>query len=179
MSLENLNQQVLPAKTLPRTHGTPDGYRNVRVLTPKSLHYRISAYAALSMITLNEFVVKWLSLATPLDPRTGLPTLAENLAETTGQGQSHDADEGHGQADGPSTPCITEGAAPNPAADPAPSERASTVGVPGAAQLQRAEAPSPPNPGTDPASIGSPPTVSPAESDPSQVENVTGAKGHE
>jgi hypothetical protein len=178
MSPENLNQQVLPAKSPPRSHGTPDGYRNIRVLTSKSLHYRISAYAALSMITLNEFVVKWLSLATPLDPHTGLPVPAESLTEAKGQGQSHAADVGQGKADGPSTPCITEGATPSPAADPGPSGRPLAAGGPGTAQLQGAVASSASNPGTDPASIRSSPTASLDRPDPGQGEADAEAKGH-
>jgi len=74
-----------PAGPPPRTNGTPSGYRNIRVLTSCSLHFRLVAYAGLSMCSLNEFVLKVLTLATPIDPATGLPVPASTPETAPGQ----------------------------------------------------------------------------------------------
>jgi hypothetical protein len=52
----------------PRTNGTPSGYRNIRVLVHRDLHYRLLAYASQSHLSLAEFVVDCLNRAGPLEP---------------------------------------------------------------------------------------------------------------
>lgn len=52
----------------PRTKGTPSGYRNVRVLVPRDLHFRLLAYASQSHLSMPAFVAAWLDMATPLEP---------------------------------------------------------------------------------------------------------------
>ena len=77
-----------PAGPPPRTNGTPSGFKNVRVLTPDPLHFRLVAYAGLSMLSLNEFVLKWLNLATPIDPATGMPAPAGSPQTAPGPPQA-------------------------------------------------------------------------------------------
>ena len=73
MSIPLTRSGNLPAGPPPRTNGTPHGYRNIRVLAPTPLHYRLVAYAGLSRCSLNEFVLEVLDRATPIAPGTGVP----------------------------------------------------------------------------------------------------------
>ncbi len=86
----------------PRTNGTPSGYRNIRVLTTCTLHFRLVAYAVLSMCTLNEYLLKVLTLATPIDPVSGLPVPASTLEPAPGHrpGQDPQGDPGAGLGPG-------------------------------------------------------------------------------
>src|SRR5262245_58527018 len=56
-----------------RSHGTPPGYRNVRVIVPQDLHWKLMGYASQSHMTLPEFVVSWLERVTPLTSPAGPP----------------------------------------------------------------------------------------------------------
>jgi hypothetical protein len=49
----------------PRRSGTPPGYRNVRLLAPLDLHWRLSAYAVQSKMNIPTFVLATLHNATP------------------------------------------------------------------------------------------------------------------
>ena len=73
MSIPLTRSGNLPAGPPPRTNGTPHGYRNIRVLTPTPLHYRLVAYSGLSRCSLNEYILKVLDRAIPIDPWTGVP----------------------------------------------------------------------------------------------------------
>jgi hypothetical protein len=76
----------------PRTHGTPSGYKNIRVLVPTNLHYRLAGYAALSHASIPGFISRWLTLVTPLDPLTGQPVAANQSAGAPGLEPGQDAE---------------------------------------------------------------------------------------
>jgi hypothetical protein len=54
-----------------RSHSTPAGYRNVRVIVPQDLHWKLMGFASESHMTLPEFVISWLERVTPLTPAVG------------------------------------------------------------------------------------------------------------
>lgn len=60
-----------------RRSGTPPGYRNIRVLVPSDLHWRLASYASQSQLTMPAFVLATLQRATPLgvstDPSISTP----------------------------------------------------------------------------------------------------------
>jgi hypothetical protein len=84
MSIPFATSAASPVVPPPRTNGTPSGYRNIRVLTTCALHFRLVAYAGLSACSLNEFILKVLHLATPIDLATGLPVSAATLETAPG-----------------------------------------------------------------------------------------------
>jgi hypothetical protein len=77
------NREGSPTRSLPRSHVTPPGYKNVRVFVPKSLHYRLICNSAASEMSLQDFVVSWLERATPL-----VPTSAPDRPTTKGPSPS-------------------------------------------------------------------------------------------
>ena len=161
MTLPHSEPEGRPTRPPPRTHGTPSGYRNIRVLVPTSLHFRLAGYAALSHASIPESVSRWLTLVTPLDPITGQPLPANNVAGARGHGQGSDADASPGPRPGPGASPMGKGAAPGPAtATPGPSVGPQVAHRPGAAHSQGASASSTPNHRPDPSPIGSSPTVS-------------------
>lgn len=153
-----------PEGPRPRTHGTPSGYRNVRVLTPCSLHFRLVAYAGLSMLSLNEFILRVLNLATPIDPATGRPVPVSTLESAPGPRPGHDQQGGPGAAKGPSAAQMPKEPAPcqQPASDPL--DGPGPAAGPGAPPSPKALARSSPDETADPARSGSFPTVDPVES---------------
>ena len=116
----------------PRTNGTPSGYRNIRVLTPNSLHFRLMAYAGLSMCFLNEFILKVLHLATPIDPATGLPVPAGTLESAPGQRPGLDLIEGPGAAPGRGAGQAAEEPAPGQRPGHGPQDSPGLAARPGA-----------------------------------------------
>lgn len=54
-----------------RSQGTPIGFRNVRVIVPQALHWRLLTYASQSQMSLPQFVVSWLEKATSLGLKEG------------------------------------------------------------------------------------------------------------
>jgi hypothetical protein len=148
----------LPKRPPPRTHGTPSGYRNVRVLVTKSLHYQISAFAGMSHTSLPEFVGRWLYLATPLDPLTGQPIPANNLVGAPSPGQGLEALTNPHSV--PSASPMGKEAAPGPTSNPGPSIGPQAADRPGAAHPPGASASSTPDPGSDTCLIGSSSTAS-------------------
>ncbi len=91
MSIPIAKSDAAPAGPPPRTNGTPSGYRNIRVLV---------AYAGLSMCSLNEFILKVLNQATPIDPSTGLPVPAHHQETALGHRPGQDRQGGSGDASG-------------------------------------------------------------------------------
>ena len=164
-----------PAGPPPRTNGTPSGYKNVRVLTPDPLHFRLVAYAGLSMLSLNEFVLKWLNLATPIDPATGTPS---PLGTAPGQPPALDLIEGPGSAHGPGAARSRGEPAPRQSPAHGPLDVPGEAVRPGAALSPKAPARSRPDHPATPSFPGSLPTVAPA--DPSSVHgpDPTNARGH-
>jgi hypothetical protein len=51
----------------PRT-STPEGFRNLRVLIPEDLHWRLRNLAHQSRMSFHRFIVAWLTEAFPLNP---------------------------------------------------------------------------------------------------------------
>jgi len=160
----------------PRTHGTPSGYVNIRVLVPRELHFRLLSYSSQSHLSLPAYVVAWLHRATPLEP---LPSpqcqpMAKELAP--GPRPGHDHQEAHSLAVGPGA--APEQQEPSPSRRPAPGPLdvpGEAVG-PSAALLPRAAAPSRQDHAADPASHGSSPTSEQAPSTDSQVLGQAGAE---
>ena len=105
MSIQSIDS---PGGPPPRTNGTPSGYRNIRVLTPNSLHFRLVAYSALSFCSLNEYILKVLTLATPIDPATGLPIPSATRETAPAQRPGLDLIEGPGAAFGRGAALTTE-----------------------------------------------------------------------
>ncbi len=178
MTLPHSEPEGRPTRSPPRTHGTPSGYRNIRVLVPICLHYRMAGYAALSHASIPEFISRWLTLVTPLDPLTGRPVAADHLAVAPALDPGQIAQARPSPGSRPSATNISQGATPRPEATPGPSGGPPAAQGPGKTQPQGAGASSAPIPGTDPTSIGSLPTVSPDGSDPGQGENLAEAEGH-
>jgi hypothetical protein len=163
----------------PRTHGTPNGYRNLRVLVTTALHYRLVALAAQSELSLPELVVRTLDRATPLDPLTGQPVADDKLA---GAPRLHPGQVDHESPSPGPMPGATHlgpGAIPGQVATPG------SLGGPPAAQgqgnahPQGAGAKSAPHPGIDPFLIVASPTVPLDHSGPHQAESNDEAKRHE
>lgn len=148
----------------PRTHGTPSGFRNVRVLVPQDLHFRLQAYASQSHLSLPAFVVAWLNLAAPLEPLTNSRGQQRAKEPAPGHRPANDHQQAPGLAGGPVSAHSPQEPAPGqgPASGP--------LDVPGnavgqcAAPRQEATATSavPLNP--DAASSGSSPTNDTARS---------------
>jgi hypothetical protein len=118
MSHDRLDHGNPRVKSQPRTHGTPSGYRNVRVLVNQDLHYRLAAFSGLSHMSIQEFVIAWLTLSTPIDPATGQPLPADSIEGAPGRRQGPDALASPGP--GPGATTTSEGAARGPAANSAP-----------------------------------------------------------
>lgn len=162
----------------PRTHGTPSGYRNVRVLAPCPLHFRLVAYAGLSMCSLNEFILKVLHLATPIDPATGLPVPAGTPEPAPGQrpipetrggpglARISDTDQEQGEPALRQRPSGDLPDVPGPAAGP------------GAAPLPEAQAWSNSDPTADLTPSGSFPIRAPDRSSSITVPDTANAGGH-
>lgn len=85
----------------PRTHGTPSGFKNVRVLVPQDLHFRLQAYASQSHLSLPAFVVAWLNLATPLEPPTNRTGQQKAMEPAPGHRPANDHEMAPGLAGGP------------------------------------------------------------------------------
>jgi hypothetical protein len=66
MNNHNPNVESLKSGFPSRRNATPPGYRNVRVLVPLDLHWRISAYAVQSKMNIPSFVLATLHNATPI-----------------------------------------------------------------------------------------------------------------
>lgn len=162
----------------PRTHGTPSGYRNIRVLTSNFLHFRLVAYSALSMCSLNEFILKWLNLATPIDPATGRPVPVSTLESAPGPRPGHDPQGGSGTAKGPSAAQMPKEPAPDqrPAIDPM--DGPGPAAGPGAAPSPKALARSSPDRTSSPTLPGSFPTVDPARSSSVHDHDLAEPGGH-
>src|SRR5688572_28589684 len=84
-----------------RSQGTPDGYRNIRVLVPKAMHGQLTIYAIQSGMTLPQFVLAWLERATPLDPSSGPQDPPFDRETAPGHRQGQDTQGVPGQAEGP------------------------------------------------------------------------------
>ena len=153
-----------PAGPPPRTNGTPSGYRNIRVLTPNSLHFRLVAYSALSFCSLNEYILKVLHLATPIDPATGLPVPTSTLETAPGQQPGLDLIEGPGRG----AAQTAEETAPGNRSGPEPLDGPGLAARPGASPPPEALAGSRPHQVVDPALSGSIPNLDSAESPPGQ-----------
>lgn len=70
------------AESPSRRSATPPGYRNVRVLVPVDMHWRLSSFASQSQMSLPAFVLATLRNAIPLEfpievPRS-LPGMGDN-----------------------------------------------------------------------------------------------------
>ncbi len=148
------------------------------MLVPTSLHYRLAGFAAQSHASIPEFISRWLTLVTPLDPLTGRPVAADQLAMAPGLEPGQDAEACPGPDSMLGATHIGPGARPGLVAAPDPSGGPPAAQSPGQAQPQGAGAKSAPNPGSDPASIGSSPTVSIDGSAPGQGDTYAEAKGH-
>lgn len=74
-SVPNSGSPVLPS----RRSGTPPGYRNVRVLVPLDLHWRLASYATQSKMTMPMFVLATLQNATPIDLSTAIPGISPSV----------------------------------------------------------------------------------------------------
>ncbi len=161
----------------PRTNGTPSGYRNIRVLTPCTLHFRLVAYAGLSMCTLNEFVLKVLNRATPLDPVSGFPLPQPRPEMSPGHRFGQDPQGDPGAA-------LGLGAAQT-ATEPAPGHRPGRdqldglghAAGPGASPSPGASAGSSLDQAVTPSSSGSIPTLVPTDSPPGQDRDGAGLGG--
>jgi hypothetical protein len=124
----------------PRTHGTPSGYRNVRVLVTQDLHFQLLSYSSQSHLSLPALVVAWLSLATPLTPPSSGP-----------QGQPR-----------PDEPTPGHRLSPTPEGDSSEAVR------PGEAPLPKSLAVTRPDQTTDPSLSGSLPSTDPVKSPSAQ-----------
>jgi len=147
----------------PRTHGTPSGYVNIRVLVPRELHFRLLSYASQSHLSLPAFVIAWLHRATPLEPPS--PTGRQPSKEPApGPRPCRDLPEAHSLAVGPGA--AQEQREPAPGDRPArgPLDVSSEAVGPSAALSQKATALSSLDQNPDPASSGSSPTFDPVES---------------
>lgn len=135
----------------PRTHGTPSGYRNIRVLVTRDLHFRLLSHASQSHLSLPAFVVAWLNLATPLDSTRSPQGQPTSKGSAPGHRPGLDTPVGHGNTAGP-------GAA-QPRGEPAWGQRPARapVGLP-----CEADGPS-----------AAPPSAAPAQSSPDRTEDLT------
>lgn len=52
---------------------TPEGFRNLRVLLPEDLHWRLRELAHQSRMTFHKYILAWLSEAVPLSEDAGPP----------------------------------------------------------------------------------------------------------
>src|SRR3954452_19391625 len=84
----------------PRTHGTPSGYRNVRVLVTQDLHFRLLSYSSQSHLSLPAFVVAWLHRATPLEPPSNQPGHQKANEPAPGHRPANDLQRAHSLARG-------------------------------------------------------------------------------
>jgi hypothetical protein len=66
MNDQNPDSESLKSGSPSRRSGTPPGYRNVRVLVPLDLHWRLSAFAVQSKMNIPTFVLATLHNATPI-----------------------------------------------------------------------------------------------------------------
>ena len=134
MSIQSLEG---PAGPPPRTNGTPSGYRNIRVLTPNSLHFRLVAYAGSVHVFTERIHPKGSPPGHPDRPRHGpagpgghpgdgtRPTarpqdLIEGPGAALGRGAAQTAEEpspGHRPGQGPQK---SPGLAARPGAAPSP-----------------------------------------------------------
>lgn len=57
---------------------TPSGFKNLRVLIPEDLHWRLRNLANQSRMSFHRFIVAWLSEAFPLNPAPGTPDTGES-----------------------------------------------------------------------------------------------------
>lgn len=172
------NRQSQPTKSPPRTHGTPSGYRNIRVLVTTSLHYRLAGYAGMSHTSLPEFVVRWLTLATPLDPETGVPLRVDNHAEAPGQAQGQDADASPSPRPGPSASPAAKGVAQGPMAYHGPTCGPHEAHRPDAAHPSGVDASPGPDRSSTPSLSESSPTMTPDRSSSGQGGAGALAGGH-
>lgn len=85
----------------PRTHGTPSGYRNIRVLVTRDLHFRLLSYSSQSHLSLPAFVVAWLNRATPLEASSNPPSGSTVDEPAPGHRHANDDQRAHGPAVGP------------------------------------------------------------------------------
>jgi hypothetical protein len=177
MNQTNKGQAPIITKPPPRTHGTPSGYRNIRVLVPIFLHFRLSSYAALSHTSLPEFISRWLTLVTPLDPITGQPLAAEKQTGAPGLELGKDAEACSGFGSMPSATNIVKGATPRPLTIAGPFGGPPLAQGPGKAHPPGAGSMSAHDPGTVPSSFEASPIVSVVRSDPGQCENQAKAEG--
>lgn len=164
----------------PRTHGTPSGYRNVRVLVPRDLHFRLSSYASQSHLSMPAFVVAWLNLATPLAPSPS--PQGQQTAEESAPGHRpcRDLQEAHGLAIGPSAAQEQQEPAPCPRPAQVPLCVTGEAKGPGAAPSPTAWAQSSPDLTADPHLARSSATIAPVESSSSHEldQAQAGGQGH-
>lgn len=146
-----------------RRTGTPAGYRNVRVLVPTDLHYRLISYSGISHMTVPEFALAWLARTTPLDPLTGQPLPVSNFAGAPGQ----DAEASPGPLPIPAAYGAAQGLSCGSRGDHGPGSVRS-AGADAAPHLDRNDAPS---------WSGSSPTVTPTRAGFGQGHPEAGAGG--
>jgi hypothetical protein len=175
MSIRSLES---PGGPPPRTNGTPSGYRNIRVLTPNPLHFRLVAYAGLSMCSLNEFILKVLHLATPIDPATGFPFPAEARETAPGQRPGLDLIEGPGAAPGRGAAQSAKEPVPCHRPGHGPQDSPGLAARPGAAPPPEALAGSRLDRAVSPVLSGSIPTEDDAQSPPGQGPAKSGGPDH-
>ena len=167
-----------PAGPPPRTNGTPSGYRNIRVLTPNALHFRLVAYAGLSMCSLNEFILKILRLATPIDPATGLPVPVGTLGTASCHGPGCDPQDDPGDALGRGADRTTEERAPCHRPGHGPLDGPGLAACPGTTPPPEAPVGSSLDRAVSPVLSGSIPTEDPAHSPPGQDPTKSGGPDH-
>jgi hypothetical protein len=98
---------VSPSQPMPsRRNGTPPGYKNVRVLVPQDLHWRLLTCASNERKSLPQFVLERLSAIASLDPLVGPsgPSAEKQLPDT---GMGHAWPLGLREAVNPQPPSLT------------------------------------------------------------------------
>lgn len=70
-------QTSTPSGREAHRYKTPKGFRNLRVLVPESLHWRLRRLATESQMNFQQFIVAWLSEAFPLNPPPSPPAPPE------------------------------------------------------------------------------------------------------
>ncbi len=176
MSIPVARSSAAPEGPPPRTNGTPSGYRNIRVLTPNSLHFRLVVYAGLSLCSLNEFVLKVLDLATPIDPATGRPVPAGTHEMAPGHRPGHDPQGGPSLAKGTGAAQTATELAPCHRPGQGPLDGPGSAVGPGASPSPGALAGSPLDRAVDGSSSGPFPTADAADS-PSAQDHDTSNHG--
>jgi hypothetical protein len=98
MNDQNPDSESLNPGFPSRRSGTPPGFRNVRVLVPLDLHWRLSAFASQSRMNIPKFVLATLHNATPLNTPSGCPGSSPALEGPTIDGPGLAVDPPHVQA---------------------------------------------------------------------------------